>query len=138
MPSVAPDATHRRRMLRFGGAGLLSGLTDFVVFGVAISEGVPVAAANVLAFQIANIQSYFLNARLTFTSGGVGAPLSWRGYGKFLFAHVFSLAFSTAIVAGLAPVIGPWPAKIIAVAAAAMWNYSASAYFVFRENKTRT
>ncbi len=113
-------------------------MTDFAVFGVALSAGLSVAPANIVAFLIANVQSYFLNARLTFRNGGKGAALSLRGYAKFLFAHTFSLAFSTAIVAGLTPHLGPWPAKLIALAAAAVWNYSASAFFVFRENKTRT
>lgn len=140
-PSAAPEtgeATHRIRILRFGGAGLLSAATDFAVFGAALACGVSAAPANVVAFLIANVQSYLLNARLTFRSAGKGATISLRGYGKFLFAHLFSLALSTAIVAGLAPQIGPWPAKFAALAAAAVWNYSASAFFVFRENKTRT
>lgn len=140
MSSAAPevDETHRSRILRFGRAGLLSAVTDFAVFGLLISAGVAAAAANVGAFLVANIQSYVLNARLTFRTEGRPTPLSYGGYGKFLFAHAFSLGFSTVIVAGLAPVIGPWPAKLVALAAAAVWNYSASAFFVFRENKTGT
>lgn len=140
MSSAAPETavTHRSRIVRFGGAGLLSAFTDFTVFGILIGAGVPAAIANIGAFLVANVQSYVLNARLTFRTEGRPTPLSRDGYGKFLFAHAFSLGFSTVIVAALAPVIGPWPAKLVALAAAAVWNYSASAFFVFRENKTRT
>lgn len=125
-------------MLRFGGAGVLSAATDFAIFGAALAAGAHPAAANIAAFLVANVQSYVLNARLTFRSGGKPAPLSVSAYGKFLFAHAFSLAFSTLIVAWLAPMLGPWPAKLVALIAAAVWNYSAAALFVFRENRTRT
>lgn len=137
---AAPEGAkaHRGRILRFGGAGVLSALTDFTVFGFLIGAGVFAAAANIGAFLVANVQSYLLNARLTFRSGGKATPLTLPGYGKFLFAHAFSLGFSTLIVLWLSPSLGPWPAKFVALAAAAVWNYSASAFFVFGENKTRT
>lgn len=119
-------------MLRFGGAGLASAVVDFATFAAAIGAGAPPAAANIGAFLVANAQSYVLNARLTFVTAGSPAPLSWRAYGRFLAAHLLSLAASTAIVAGLAPHLGPWPAKIVAALVAAAWNYCASHYFVFR------
>lgn len=144
MMAMPPEAhktseeTHRVRLLRFGGAGVLSAATDFAVFGAALASGIPATQANIAAFLVANVQSYLLNARLTFRSGGKGAPLSFGGYGKFLLAHAFSLGLSTAIIALAAPILGPWPAKFIALGVAAVWNYSASAFFVFSGNKTGT
>ena len=140
-PHAAPEtkvANERARILRFGGAGALSAATDFAVFGAGLSAGLPVASANIAAFLVANAQSYVLNAHLTFRTSGESAPLSFGRYGRFLLAHSFSMAFSTLMVAGLAPVIGPWPAKLAALITAAVWNYLASAHFVFSRNKTGT
>lgn len=126
-----PWRTHRTRIVRFAGAGALSAVTDFAVFAAAGAAGAAPAAANVVSFLAANAQSYVLNARLTFRTGGRPTPLSPSGYGRFFFAHLFSLALSTALVAALAPAFGAWPAKIAAALVAGVWNYAASSRFVF-------
>jgi putative flippase GtrA len=134
-PEQETHARHRRRFLRFGGAGALSAITDFVVFGALIAVGWPAAPANVASFLVANVQSYFLNARLTFGDRHRGAPVSVLGYGRFFLAHLVSLVGSTALIAAAAPAIGALPAKAIAALLAALWNYAAAATFVFRKEQ---
>lgn len=135
--SAAPDPreTHRRRILRFGGAGVVSAATDFAVYALALGAGAQPAVANALAFLVANVQSYLLNARLTFVYDGRPAQISVSAYGRFLLTHALSLVVSTALVATLAPHIGPLSAKFIAIGVAAVWNYGASHYFVFGRDK---
>lgn len=126
---------HGRRMARFAVAGAFSALTDFGLFALFVSLGAHPAAANIGSFLAANAQSYIVNARLTFREGGAPAPLSLGGYRKFLLAHLVSAAFSTAVVVALAAPIGPIWAKVAATWLAAVWNYGASALFVFRPGR---
>jgi len=90
---------------------------------------VHVALANIAAFLIANMGSYFLNARITFRGAG---PVDRGRYLKFLAGHGVSLGGSTIIVVMLAAPIGAMTAKLIAVIFSLAWNYGVSALFVFR------
>lgn len=122
---------HGPRILRFGGVGIANTVTDFALFWVLIVGGLAPVLANVAAFFIANLQSYFVNARVTFRVGGRPAAVSAAGYLKFMTAHLMSLAVSTAMVAMLAGRIGPLPAKAAAIGFTFAWNYATTAAFVF-------
>ncbi len=123
---------HGERMAKFGGVGLLNTLTDFLVFAALAAAGLAPVLANAAAFLAANAQSYAVNARVTFREKGAAAPLSFRGYAAFAAAHLVSLLVSTAIVLVLADRTGPYAAKLAALAVTFVWNYAASAFFVFR------
>lgn len=120
-----------RRMIRFGGVGVVNTITDFALFGALIAAGASPAPANIAGFLGANLQSYLLNSRITFRVGGRPAALSPPGYMKFLAAHAMSLVASTAMVVILADRVGPLPAKAAAVGFTFVWNYAMSAIFVF-------
>lgn len=120
-----------KRMMRFGGVGLANTVTDFLVFVSLLTLSVSPLLANVAGFVVANLQSYALNSRITFRVSGAPAPVSPAGYGKFLAAHSFSLAISTAILLLLADRIGALPAKGAAMGFTFAWNYTTSALLVF-------
>jgi len=89
--------------------------------------------ANIGAFLVANSGSYLLNARLTFRNKAGPAEVTRAGYVKFFSSHAVSLGISTAIVAVLAGPLGALAAKVLAAAVTLVWNYIASAFFVFRD-----
>lgn len=125
-------------MARFGGVGVANSITDFSTYWVFVAFGAAPALANVAGFIIANLQSYLLNSRFTFSAHGRIAARSLSGYGKFLIAHLMSLAVSTVMILALAGNIGPLPAKAAAMGFTFLWNYTMSALFVFAERDIRS
>lgn len=120
-------------MARFGVVGIGNLITEFAVFNILMAAGIPMLGANALGFLCANIQSYIVNARVTFRHNGAAAALSLRNYGRFFLAHCLSLAISTGFIAAFADDIGPNLAKLAAVGFGFVANYSMSALFVFRK-----
>jgi putative flippase GtrA len=123
---------HGRRLVLFGGVGVFNTATDFIVFAGLVALGVFPVGANVAAFLVANAQSYWMNARVTFRNGEVPAATSLGAYGKFLSAHLVSLLISTGMIAAFANLIGAVGAKAVAAIFTLAWNYMMSAHFVFR------
>lgn len=119
-------------MARFGLVGVGNLATEFAVFNLLMHAGLAILAANAAGFLCANIQSYFINAHVTFRENGSAAALSLRNYARFFLAHVLSLAISTGFIAAFADDIGPNLAKLAAVGFGFVANYSMSALFVFR------
>lgn len=130
---------HGGQFALFSMVGVFSTIVDFTVFAVGVFFGIAPIFANLLAFGIANPNSYFFNSRITFRQDAQPAPLSLRGYGKFFAAHVFSLVISTGMVALLSAQIGPVWAKIAAIILTLFLNYAASAFLVYpnRESKAQ-
>lgn len=126
---------HGRGAALFSAFGLVNSVTDLAVFSVAVLLGVNAAAANGLAFLVANLQSYFLNGKVTFRQSGQSARLSVSGYAKFCSAHLIGLAVSTLVILTLAERVGPFGAKGVAVLASVGFNYAMSAMLVFRTPK---
>lgn len=119
-------------MARFGLVGVGNLATEFAVFNLLMHSGLAILAANAAGFLCANIQSYFVNAHVTFRENGAAARRSLRNYARFFLAHVLSLAISTGFIAAFADDIGPNLAKLAAVGFGFVANYSMSALFVFR------
>lgn len=120
-------------MARFGAVGVGNLITEFAVFNLLMSAGIAILAANAIGFLCANIQSYIVNARVTFRRDGAASAMSLKNYGRFLLAHCLSLAISTSFIAAFADDIGPNLAKLAAVGFGFIANYSMSALFVFRD-----
>lgn len=124
---------HSGAMARFGVVGVGNLATEFAVFNILMHAGLAILAANAIGFVCANLQSYFINAHVTFRENGAAAPKSLRSYLRFFLAHCLSLAISTAFIAAFAGEIGPNLAKLAAVGFGFVANYSMSALFVFRK-----
>ncbi len=129
--------SHGARAARFGVVGVLCTVIDFTLFAGLVALGVPVIPANIVAFLIANVQGYVLNAKFAFKESDSGHVLSVRGYLKFFTAYAASLALSTLVVALLAGPIGPLLAKVVASGLGGLLNYLSSAYLVFRKAPPR-
>lgn len=127
------------RMARFGMVGVANTATDFAVFAGLLLLGLAPMIANGAGFLAANLQSYLVNARVTFVErGGAPAPVSLSGYVKFAGAHILSLVFSTAMLFALSDLIGPFAAKAAGAVFTFLWNYWSSAIFIFGPRKEKT
>ena len=122
---------HSGQFALFSMVGIFSTVIDFTVFALGVFFGLGPVIANLLAFGIANPNSYFFNSRITFRKDTQPAPLSFRNYGKFFAAHVLSLIVSTSMVALFSAGIGPLLAKFAAIILTLFLNYTASAFLVF-------
>lgn len=123
---------HGVRFAKFGAVGAINTAVDFTIFAGLIALGPAPWLANIVSFMIANLGSYFLNARITFRNAEGPARVSPAGYATFFAAHAASLIISTGIVALLAGRIGALAAKLIAIAVTVFWNYAASALLVYK------
>lgn len=123
---------HSDRMARFGAVGVGNVTTEFLVFGALLHAGIVPVAANALSFLCANVQSYVVNAHVTFRKDGARGPMSFTSYGRFFLAHCLSLAISTSFIVFLGPHIGLFVAKAAAIGIGFAANYTMSSLFVFQ------
>ena len=85
-----------RRFLSFAAIGGASTVVHAgVVIALVETFGLLPTIANLIAFLMANIFSYFANASVTF-----GKPLSISGYGRFLLVSLTTLA-AVIVLAGI-------------------------------------
>ncbi|MEM6414360.1 MAG: GtrA family protein [Pseudomonadota bacterium] len=125
--------THdRAEPWRFAFVGLFATAVDFLIFFILARINVSVIAANILAFFVANIFSYFANTAVTFRRDGQRVEKSVARYLQFLLAHLFGLATSTGVLVVATPVIGLLLAKAAATGVGFMSNYLLSSRLVFR------
>ncbi|MEQ1929364.1 MAG: GtrA family protein [Parvularculaceae bacterium] len=124
---------HALTATKFAGVGVVNTAVDFGVFLVLHALGLLALGANLGAFICANGLSYLLNARFTFRTRSEKRSLSAAGYMKFASVHLTSLAISTGFIAAFADAVGALAAKILAAGLTLIWNYVASALFVFRK-----
>lgn len=129
----APTAgrAHSEKFTMFAAIGVANTAMDFLVFASLAALGAPALVANLMGFGCANAQSYALNARFTFATRALAAPMSWRGYSRFVGAHVAGLAISSAFIAAFSGALGAVGAKAAAVPVVLIWNYLASALYAF-------
>ena len=116
----------------FAVVGVVNTLIDYGVFlGGYYVLKLPLIPANVLAWMVAVSGSYVMNSFITFAAE-FGRQLRWRSYGAFVVSGIAGLIANTATL-----VIGsiwlPVPAaKLLAVAASFVVNFSLSHFVVFR------
>ena len=126
---------HAARASKFAGVGVLNTAVDFGAFAALTAAGVPALAGNLAAFVLANAVSYRLNGRFTFREAE--PRLSAAGYLRFASVHAVSLALSSGFIALFAGALGALGAKAAAAVFTLLWNYAASAFFVFRRKPVR-
>lgn len=123
---------HFSRFTKFSLIGVVNTLIDFALFTIFVIffdwHAVP---ANIVAFLLALTNSYILNRRFTF-KGYMGSNRLAPQAARFLIVHVGGLILSTGLVWGFAGMIGPFPAKLVAIFITVFWNYTGSHHFVFK------
>jgi putative flippase GtrA len=116
----------------FAVIGVLNTLIDLGVFLTAYNLfNLPLVPANVIAWMVAVSGSYVMNCFITFAAES-GGRLRWRAYGAFVLSGVVGVIANTTTLVVAAYWMPVLAAKLLAIAASFMVNFSLSHFVVFR------
>jgi putative flippase GtrA len=119
--------------------GVVNASVDYSLFLVAHGVlGLPLVPANALSWIVAVSNSYLLNSTITFAAES-GRKLRWSAYFTFVAAGALGwLANTTALLIAVEVLLIPvWLAKLLAVMASFIVNFSLSHFVVFRVRRSR-
>jgi putative flippase GtrA len=118
--------------------GVVNTAIDYGVFLAAHAVlGLPLIAANTLSWMVAVSGSYTLNSTITFAAES-GRKLHWSAYFTFVASGTAGwLANTAALVVVVEVLLLPaWLAKLLAVMASFIVNFSLSHLVVFRARRS--
>jgi len=118
--------------------GVINTAIDYGLFLAAHAVlGLPLVAANTLSWMVAVSNSYMLNSTITFAAES-GRKLRWLAYFTFVASGIAGwLANTAALVVGVEVLLLPvWLAKLFAVIASFIVNFSMSHFVVFRVRRS--
>jgi putative flippase GtrA len=116
----------------FAVVGVVNTLIDLGIFLAAYNVfGLPLIPANVLAWLIAVSGSYVMNSFITFAAES-GRQLRWRDYGAFVASGVAGVIANTTTLVVASYWMPVLAAKLLAIAASFVVNFSLSHFVVFR------
>lgn len=127
-----------KKAFSFGVIGVINALIDLGVFLLALHYLTSsLVVANVLAWMVAVSGSYVMNSFITFAAES-GRVLRWRDYVTFAASGILGVIANTTVVVVAAeylllPVV---LAKILAIGAGFLVNFSMSHFVVFRKRHT--
>ncbi len=132
-------AWHERAMalkaVSFAAVGVVNSAVDFAVFSFAYYWlGLPIVAANVMAWLVAVSGSYVMNSLTTFARES-GCELRAKAYFTFLISQVGGLLANTATVFVASYFMPVLLGKVLAIGASFLVNFSLSHFVVFRKRK---
>jgi putative flippase GtrA len=120
------------QMFRFGLVGLVNAGVDAAVFFFALAAVTrSLVVANVLAWLVAVTSSYVLNSRFTFAARA-GRELSLKNYLMFAITQSGGLIANTLVLLATAPYVPLLLAKLFAIGAGFVVNFSLARGLVFR------
>ena len=96
----------------------------------------PLIPANVLAWLVAVSGSYVMNSFITFAAES-GRRLHWRAYGAFVASGIAGVITNTTILVVASYWLPVLAAKLLAIAASFVVNFSLSHFVVFRTRERR-
>jgi putative flippase GtrA len=116
----------------FAAVGVINTLIDLGVFlAVYNLFKLPLIPANVLAWLVAVSGSYVMNSFVTFAAES-GRRLRWRDYGAFVASGIAGVIANTATLVVASYWVPVLAAKLLAIAASFVVNFSLSHFVVFR------
>ena len=118
--------------------GVINTAVDYCVFLAAyVALGLPLIAANALSWMVAVSGSYVLNSTVTFAAE-TGRKLRWSAYFTFVAAGIAGWFANTAalLVAVEVLLLPVWLAKLAAIMASFIVNFSLSHFVVFRVRRS--
>ena len=118
--------------------GVVNTAIDYTVFLAAHAVfDLSLVAANMLSWVVAVSGSYLLNSTITFAAES-GRKLRWRAYFTFVASGIAGWLANTALLLVAAEVLllPVWLAKLLAVIASFIINFSMSNFVVFRCRST--
>jgi putative flippase GtrA len=121
----------------FAMVGVVNSLVDYSVFLSAYYLlDLPLIPANVLAWLVAVSGSYVMNCFITFAAES-GRQLRWRAYGAFVASGVAGVITNTTVLVVASRWLPVPVAKLLAIAASFVVNFSLSHFVVFRTREPR-
>jgi putative flippase GtrA len=116
----------------FAMVGVVNTFIDLGIFLAAYNVlKLPLIPANVLAWLLAVSGSYVMNSFITFAAES-GRRLQWRAYGAFVASGVAGVITNTTILVVASYWLPVLAAKLLAIAASFVVNFSLSHFVVFR------
>src|SRR6516165_7475913 len=118
--------------------GVLNTAIDYGLFLVAHTVlGLPLVAANALSWMISVSNAYMLHSTITFAAES-GRKLRWSAYLTFVTAGIAGwLAHTAALLVAAEFLLLPvWLAKLAAIMASFIVNFSLSHFVVFRVRRS--
>ena len=118
--------------------GVLNTALDYGLFLLAHTVlGLPLVAANALSWMISVSNSYMLHSTITFAAES-GRKLRWSAYFTFVAAGIAGwLANTAALLVAVEVLLLPvWLAKLAAIMASFIVNFSLSHFVVFRVRRS--
>src|SRR5437764_3745244 len=113
-----------RKAASFALVGTVNVVVDFALFSLAYFYfGVPIVAANVLAWTVAVTGSYVMNSYFTFAEES-GRKLRLKSYATFVVAQIGGLLASTATVFVASYFMPVLVGKVLAIGASFLINFS--------------
>lgn len=142
------------KAISFAGIGVINTLVDYSVFlaaRAALADSATALATmaavcrcgspttlslvipNIISWSVAVSGSYLMNSSITFAAES-GRKLRWRAYLAFVISGIVGLLANTAtlLVAAELLLLPVWLAKVIAILASFLVNFSLSHFVVFR------
>ena len=114
---------------------MVNAAVDFAVFSFAYYYlGLPIVAANVMAWLVAVSGSYVMNSLTTFARES-GRELRAKAYFTFMISQVAGLLANTTTVFVASYFMPVWLGKVLAIGASFLVNFSLSHFVVFRKRK---
>jgi putative flippase GtrA len=120
------------KALSFGLIGAVNSVVDFSVFALAYYYfGTSIIVAQIAAWIVAVTGSYVMNSMITFAAES-GQRLNLKSYLTFALAQVAGFLANTATVLLMSLFIPVWAAKLVAIGASFVVNFTLSHFVVFR------
>jgi len=120
------------KAVSFAMVGVINTLVDLAIFLVAYNVlDIPLVPANVLAWLIAVSGSYVMNCFITFAAES-GRTLRLRDYGTFVASGIAGVITNTTVLVVASYWMPVLAAKLVAIAASFLVNFSLSHFVVLR------
>ena len=130
------DRTLVAKGISFGLVGCVNATVDFVVFSIGhLYFGLPIIPANLISWCVAVTNSYVLNSMVTFAAES-GRRLSFKRYIAFAATQVGGLIANTITVFVASYFIPVLFAKVLAIGASFVVDFTLSHLLVFRRRET--
>jgi putative flippase GtrA len=158
MAMVEPHLDMLRKAVSFALIGVINALIDTTVFLLAWSyinaspwalrpldafadachctshDSIVLITANIMSWLVAVSGSYVMNSHITFAAES-GRRLRWKSYGTFLASGVLGAVANTTALVFAAKFMPVLAAKVVAILAGFVVNFTMSHFVVFRTRR---
>jgi putative flippase GtrA len=123
------------KAMSFGLIGCVNATVDFIVFSIGhLYVGLPIIPANLISWCVAVTNSYVLNSMITFAAES-GRRLSFKSYVAFAATQIGGLIANTLTVFVASYFIPVLLAKLLAIGASFLVDFTLSHLLVFRRRE---